>query len=153
MDLDTSWQSARAFIITSFTLACLIITFKLGVGCTGDPDKSSHTGLGKFISPTYLLIAIFQGLSLLFLNSKVCNKNSNPLLEDEEVGNHHLEWSENCSISTGAKCVISAIVFWIAAAFSSYYEQKAWDHEHNTYTSPVMTEPLVPSSAEEATLL
>lgn len=68
-------------------------------------------------------MAIFQGLTLLFLDSVVCK--ANPLLND--VGG--FIWPDTCAISTGAKCFISATVFWIAAAISSFKGQQALEEE------------------------
>lgn len=75
------------------------------------------------MAPLFLLTAIFQGLTLLFLDSAVCK--ANPLLND--VGG--FIWPDTCAISTGAKCFISATVFWIAAAISSFKGQKALEEE------------------------
>ena len=44
--------------------------------------------------------------------------------------NQTIEWSESCTISTGAKCMIAATAFWFCAAISSYFEQKAFIEEH-----------------------
>ena len=75
--------------------------------------------------PLYLLMAIFQGLTLLFLDSAVCKAETNPLLS--EGGS--LSWPDTCAISSGAKYFISATVFWVAAAVSSFKEQKALEEE------------------------
>ena len=70
-------------------------------------------------------MAIFQGLTLLFLDSAVCKAETNPLLS--EGGS--LSWPDTCAISSGAKYFISATVFWVAAAVSSFKEQKALKEE------------------------
>jgi hypothetical protein len=68
-------------------------------------------------------MAIFQGLTLLFLDSAACK--ANPLLD----GLGSIIFQGTCTISTGAKCFISATVFWAAAAVSSFKEQKAFEEE------------------------
>ena len=113
---------------------------KLCVACAPNPDSYS-TGIGGRVAPLYLLTAVFQGLTLLFLNSKACT--NNPLVQ---FGS--LDWQETCSISAGAKCFISAMVFWFAAAVSSVYEQKAFeDEQRREVVDPdSLTEPLTRNS-------
>jgi len=82
--------------------------------CSSDAGKTT----GR-VAPFYLLTAICQGLTLLFLNSQMCKDNS-LLSEGTSV-----VWPESCSLGTGANCIISATVFWFAAAASSFLEQKA----------------------------
>jgi len=54
-----------------------------------------------------------------------------------------IEWSDTCTISTGAKCFISATVVWFCAAISSYFEQKAFIDEHRMeVTDASLTESL-----------
>ena len=54
----------------------------------------------KCDAPMYLLIALCQGLTLLFLNSKVCK--ANPIVDFDGI-----VWQDTCSISVGAKCTVS----------------------------------------------
>jgi hypothetical protein len=85
------------------------------------------------MAPLFLLTAIFQGLTLLFLDSTVCK--ANPLLHD--LGGT-IVWPDTCTISTGAKCYISATVFWIAAAFFSFKEQRALEAESSGMDSDLL---------------
>ena len=78
IDLDSSWKAARAFSILAFILACVILVVRLCVSCAPDPDLYS-SGIGTRVAPLYLLTAVLQGLTLLFLNSKACT--NNPLVE------------------------------------------------------------------------
>ena len=78
---------------------------------------------------------------LLLLSSKVCK--SNPLVE---FGN--VEWQETCSMDTGAKCTISAMVFWFVAAVTSSALQDAkrveMEEREIENDSTTLTEPFVP---------
>ena len=58
-------------------------------------------------------------------------------------GDQTIEWSDTCTISTGAKCMIAATVCWFASAISSYFEQKAFIEEHRIeVTDASLTESL-----------
>jgi len=98
VELDSSWKASRAFLVLAFIFAVMILLFKLVLGCSSQPDKKGYTGIGKFVPLGYLLTAIFQGLALLFLNSNACKNNNLINMEDQTI-----EWSESCTISTGAK--------------------------------------------------
>jgi len=119
---DASWKAARAFSSLTLVFAIIIIIVKTCMSCSSD-----HRQMGVInskISILYLLTALFQGLTLLSLNSELCTSNSRSTWND-------IQWSDTCSIDTGAKCIISAMVFWFAAAFSSFLEQKALKEEEN----------------------
>lgn len=138
VELDSSWKASRAFLVLAFILAVMILLFKLVLGCSSQPEKKGYTGLGKFVPLGYLLTAIFQGLSLLFLNSNACKNNNLISMEDQTI-----DWNDTCTISTGAKCFISATVVWFCAAISSYFEQKAFINEHRIeVTDASLTESL-----------
>ena len=78
IDLDSSWKAARAFSILAFILACVILVVRLCVSCAPDHDAYA-SGIESRVAPLYLLTAVLQGLTLLFLNSKACM--NNPLVE------------------------------------------------------------------------
>ena len=120
VEIDASWKAARAFSVLVFIFSCIIVGTLLYESCF--PAGAGHS-LGRCMPPLYLLVAIFQGLTLLFLDSAACK--ANPLLD----GLGSFIFQDACTISTGAKCFISATVFWAAAAVSSYIEQKAREEE------------------------
>jgi hypothetical protein len=120
VEIDASWKAARAFSVLVFIFACIIVGTLLYASCF--PARAGHS-LGRCMPPLYLLMAIFQGLTLLFLDSAACK--ANPLLD----GLGSIIFQETCTISTGAKIFISATVFWAAAAVSSFKEQKAFEEE------------------------
>jgi len=59
---------------------------------------------------------------LLFLSSNACN--DNPMVEWKDV-----VFPDKCSISTGAQCCISSVVFWLVAGGTSMMEQKVLKDE------------------------
>jgi hypothetical protein len=120
--IDGSWKAARAFSGLVFAFVWIIIAILLTQSCY--PARAGYSW-GKCMPPLYLLMAIFQGLTLLFLDSAVCKAETNPLLS----GSGSLSWQDTCTISSGAKYFISATVFWAAAAVSSFKEQKALEEE------------------------
>jgi hypothetical protein len=122
VEIDVSWKAARAFSVLVFIFSWIIIGTLLFTSCF--PARAGYS-LGRCMPPLYLLMAIFQGLTFLFLNSTVCKAETNPLLN--EVGS--FIWQDTCAISTGAKCFISATVFWVAASVSSFKEQKVLEEE------------------------
>lgn len=133
--LDASWKAARAFCVLAFIFAIIVIIIKTCIACSSDPDKGYS---GTSVAPLYLLTAVFQGLSLLFLNSNACKNN-------DLASWSGIVWSNKCSIAAGAKCIISATVFWAAAALSSFQEEKVLKEEQNERVQPVsLTEPLNP---------
>ncbi len=142
IELDASWKASRAFIILAFIFALMIIVIKTCVLCSTDPD-GARRGNGR-VYPLYLVLALFQGLSLLFLDSKVCK--NNPLVD----WGTDVIWPDTCSLSTGANCIISATIFWICAGLCSFQELKALEEERNEVEPvsltqpPALTEPLNP---------
>ena len=120
IEIDGSWKAARAFSVLVFIFSCIIVGTILYASCF--PAKAGYS-LGRCMPPLYLLLAIFQGLTLLFLDSTACK--ANPLLN----GLGSVIFQDTCTISTGAKSFISATVFWAAAAVSSFKKQKALEAE------------------------
>merc|ERR1712161_151621 len=96
-----------------------------------------QTSMGRFsAAPLLLLTALFQGLTLIFLSSKACNDNALVALGDE------LDFPITCSLSTGANLCIAALVFWVAAAVSSFMEGKALEEESKEGSS--LSDPFIP---------
>ena len=96
-----------------------------------------ETGVGNSLS-------LFEGLSLLFLSSNACKNNvlvremSNSPIRDD------VAFEETCSLSAGAKCVISSCVFFFLAAVTSAdtYRAKKKD-ERVAHMNPASIEPLI----------
>jgi hypothetical protein len=60
----------------------------------------------------FLIMTLFQGLTLLFLSSSACNSNPviSTLAEDQSIF-----YQQECSFGWGTKVNIAAVVFWFAA--------------------------------------
>mmetsp|Transcript_3714 Transcript_3714/g.8190 ORF Transcript_3714/g.8190 Transcript_3714/m.8190 type:complete len:223 (+) Transcript_3714:150-818(+) len=121
--LDGAWKAARAFCILTLIFAIVILTIKVIISCSFDPETALGGG-GYWVTALYFVTGICQGLVLLFLSSKACN--DNPLVAWKDV-----VFPDKCAISTGAQCCISAMVFWLAAGATSMMEQKALKEERN----------------------
>lgn len=134
--LDAPWKATRAFGVLAFVSAIIVMVVKCTYACSSDPEKVYSGGRG--VAPLYLLTGIFQGLTLLFLHSKACTNNALVGLADNDA----VVFPDTCSISTGAKCIISATVFWLCAALSSFQEQKALEEERSFVEPESFTEPL-----------
>ena len=95
-------------------------------------------------STSVLPRALFQGLSLLVLNSVLCNNNTLVAQLEEEAANlgNSLVFSDTCSISTGANCAIAAMIFWLVSAVTSRMSVVAEKREEDG--SSAGTEPLIP---------
>ena len=98
----------------------------------------------KWEAPAFFLAALFQGLSLLVLNSVLCNNNTLVAQLEEEAANlgNSLVFSDTCSISTGANCAIAAMIFWLVSAVTSRMSVVAEKREEDG--SSAGTEPLIP---------
>lgn len=99
----------------------------------------------RWEAPAFFLAALFQGLSLLVLNSVLCNNNTLVAQLEEEaanLGNRGLAFPDNCSISTGANCAIAAMIFWLVSAVTSRMSVVAEKREEDG--SSAGTEPLIP---------
>ncbi|KAL9178392.1 hypothetical protein ACHAXT_000039 [Thalassiosira profunda] len=110
--MDTHWNSARAFIIIPVVLGGISLIALFTTEMTSCRVPKLHC----LNSLSYILACLFQGLSLLFLNSNACKDN---LLVRSFEGSNGIEFQETCSMSTGAKCAIAATVFWLVAAVAS----------------------------------
>ena len=132
--IDSSWKAARAFSVLTVIFAIIILVVQCIVACSIEPGPKSAAGR---VTPLYVVTGVCQGLVLLFLASNACK--NNPLAAWESI-----TFPDTCSLSTGARCCISATVFWFAAALSSFQEQKAWEKERNEFEPVSLTEPLAP---------
>ncbi|KAL7540071.1 hypothetical protein ACHAXR_009853 [Thalassiosira sp. AJA248-18] len=129
-EFDASWKAAKAFDVLTFMFSIIILV----VWCIGACYAQYSPGGGR-VFPLYILTGIFQGLVLIILDSKVCKDNY--LVEWGAA-----EFPDTCSLATGGKCIISSMVFWFAAALSSFLEMKALEKESMEIQPDSLTEPL-----------
>eukprot|EP00565_Helicotheca_tamesis_P004174 CAMPEP_0185737256 /NCGR_PEP_ID=MMETSP1171-20130828/29977_1 /TAXON_ID=374046 /ORGANISM="Helicotheca tamensis, Strain CCMP826" /LENGTH=177 /DNA_ID=CAMNT_0028408131 /DNA_START=84 /DNA_END=617 /DNA_ORIENTATION=+ len=93
-DFDDEFHQARAFSITAASIGGCVWLFYLLSGC-----MRFGKGAFKVIGFFGILATLFEGLTFFILRSYVCDN--------------------GCPIDTGAKCAISAIVFWFCAGIFS----------------------------------
>mmetsp|Transcript_36950 Transcript_36950/g.66461 ORF Transcript_36950/g.66461 Transcript_36950/m.66461 type:complete len:258 (+) Transcript_36950:147-920(+) len=123
-EIDATWKTAQAFGIISFILGLCMLVFACVFGCaTGCGEETGYALTHVWEAPMYLLTSITQGLVLLLLSSNACNSKVLTGLGGDNMSN--VTFSDTCSISTGAKLVISATVFWFSAAVASFFAHKA----------------------------
>lgn len=111
VDIDTKWKAATAFSILPLCLGGFSFLWMVAEQCSLNPHW--------FDCVVYLLAFFFQGLSLLLLDSNACKNNSVIQAISDAPYHDGVTFPERCSISTGMKCIISAIVFWFLAALTS----------------------------------
>mmetsp|Transcript_9315 Transcript_9315/g.16536 ORF Transcript_9315/g.16536 Transcript_9315/m.16536 type:complete len:223 (+) Transcript_9315:55-723(+) len=138
MEVDSYLRSARAFSTLALLFGGVFLFSNLIASCISPLRKTSHLEGSAF-----LLACLFQGLSLLLLNSVICKDNTlvEQLLNDVVgLGNQGMDFSDTCSVSTGANCTIAAIVFWFLAALTSHMATVAEkrDEESNAATEPLL---------------
>lgn len=86
------------------------------------------------------MTALFEGLTLLLLNSNVCKDN----WDSGKLEGMGITLPETCSIDTGAKMAISAMVFFFAAGVASFLAHGAKKRETETGVDAGLSEPLAP---------
>lgn len=139
VEIDSNWKAARAFSTLALIFGGVYLFRNLIAGCISPLRRASRSE-----APAFLLACFSQGLSLLLLNSSLCKDNDlmRQLQSDAtSLGNVGMNFPQTCSINTGAKCAISAIVFWALAACSSSMAQVA---ERKEMDNNATTEPLIP---------
>ena len=114
ISLDDSWKAARAFSILAFIFGFITLVINLAAACAR-PDNAKAV-----IGPGYTLTCIFQGLNLLFINSNACKNNTLVKeLNDPSSPMKDIYFQDACSISTGAKFIIAAVVLYFVASILS----------------------------------
>ncbi|KAL7427740.1 hypothetical protein ACHAXM_000981 [Skeletonema potamos] len=152
--IDGPMKAARVFAILALTLGGVIFFSSLISGCVHNPNTNNNDiKRTRSEGVAYLFACLFQGLSLLLLNSPtICTNNQliHQLQSDMEgrtsSSNIPIEFSTTCSISTGARCCIAAIVFWFMAALVSCQATSvARKEEEINGRKENLREPLVPN--------
>eukprot|EP00571_Detonula_confervacea_P000465 CAMPEP_0172316750 /NCGR_PEP_ID=MMETSP1058-20130122/29371_1 /TAXON_ID=83371 /ORGANISM="Detonula confervacea, Strain CCMP 353" /LENGTH=214 /DNA_ID=CAMNT_0013031149 /DNA_START=80 /DNA_END=721 /DNA_ORIENTATION=- len=110
VDIDSKWKAAAAFSILPLIIGGIHFLLMTVAKCT-----VNHWYDCIF----FLLSFLFQGLSILFLDSNACKNNSVIAgITDNYLGDE-LAFQETCSMSTGMKCIIASMVFWGLATLTS----------------------------------
>ena len=130
VDIDASWKAARAFAVMGLIVGTIFFIINIVAACY-PPDDSK-----VIVGPGLVLSSLFTGLSLLFLQSNACNNNMMVQeLSDPSSPVKDIPFPESCSISTGAKCIISATLLYFVASVmscSARAEEKMADEDDNT---------------------
>jgi hypothetical protein len=99
LNLGSKIDAARGLGTTTVILGILIWVFYLVASC-----KRFGPGAFKLIGGLCILNSMFQGLVfLVFKSDKIC--------DGDDLG---------CSLGTGGKCGVSAVVFWFLAGIFSF---------------------------------
>jgi hypothetical protein len=99
LDVDSKFDAARGLGTTTVVLGfCIWVAYMIAV-CVRYPPK-----IFKLMGGLCILICMFQGLVfLVFKSDKIC--------DGDDLG---------CSLGTGGKCGVSAVVFWFLAGIFSF---------------------------------
>lgn len=113
------WSRATSTIALIIALGFAFVDFLSACTINGRRIASPFVqGFG------YVAASIFMGLSLLLLDSDVCNKD-NDISEQFQALFPNVNFDQShCSIARGAKYAISATVFYFLAGASSCYASK-----------------------------
>ena len=122
-DTDTSWVAARAFSTLVLILGGIALLIRLVTCCCCMIDKQSEN-VPRVNGIIYLLVTLFQGLTLLILSSKLC-QNNDDITKMENSNVIIYSFPDKCNLSRGAKCIISATVLWFFAGILSLYSYRA----------------------------
>ena len=112
--IDSKWKAARAFTIITLVTSGVLTFWALLAGCFHPSKQTYKTG-----GLVYLLCCLFQGLTLLFLDSSACHNNSLIPLLQEELPHANLTFQESCSMAAGANCAIAGTVLFFVAAIAA----------------------------------
>ncbi|KAL7553910.1 hypothetical protein ACHAWF_017262 [Thalassiosira exigua] len=113
-NLDSKWRSAMAFSAMTLIIGGVVTFWALLAGCLY-PSRGTYKAGGGL----YMLCCLFQGLSLLLLNSNACHNNNLLGMVQKQVPDASLAFPSSCSMAYGAKCAIAATVMWFVTAIAA----------------------------------
>ena len=120
--IDSKWKAARAFDAMVLIGGLLFFMMSAFSACLG---KRTYTRPNGIVGVCLLLLSLFSGLTLLILDSNLCKNN---VLLGELF---QFLFNDQCELSTGANCFISATVFWFAAALCSLSASRSKSEEED----------------------
>lgn len=103
--LDATWKAAQAFSIIASVVGAVVTTFVIFAACLSISQRT-----WKMMGFLLILTSLFQGLTLLFLNSNACGSNRSLYM-----GLAKLEFADGCNLASGAKMCIAATVLWFVS--------------------------------------
>mmetsp|Transcript_4669 Transcript_4669/g.6826 ORF Transcript_4669/g.6826 Transcript_4669/m.6826 type:complete len:215 (-) Transcript_4669:217-861(-) len=110
--IDSKWMAARVFSAIVLFGGTLFFMLNAYSACVGYDKRVEHSQ--ACFGVCQLLLSLFAGLTLLILDSNLCKNN---VLLGELL--NKILFNDQCELSTGANCFISATVFWFMAALCS----------------------------------
>jgi hypothetical protein len=114
-DLDSKTKTTMAFAIIAPVIGGVTLFFAYLVSCV---TVSEHRW--KSIGIIFILTSIFQGITLLILQSSICL--NNPVLQvlESERPDIRETFHDECKWEAGFRLNIAAVVFWFFAGFSTF---------------------------------
>ncbi|KAL7472142.1 hypothetical protein ACHAXS_012457, partial [Conticribra weissflogii] len=137
IDLDAQWKTARAFSILTFLFGISLFLYNIFLSCRTPTQRlftSPFEGMG------YLLASFCSGMTLILLDSKLCTDNI--MMDGVKAAYPDIDWTETCSISKGARSVISATVIYFLAGVASLHGYRMEERENIDESG--LSEPLYP---------
>jgi hypothetical protein len=113
-DVDSKWKTTKTFAIMNVTLWGLFLI----LGCIA-PCFAVSPGKWMFLGIIFILTCLFQGLTLLGLDSNICLDYpvANFLEERRFAG---LEFPEGCDWEAGFRLNIASVAMWLAVAVTVF---------------------------------
>jgi hypothetical protein len=113
-DVDSKWKTTKAFAIITVTLGGIFLI----LGCIA-PCFTLSPGKWMFLGIMFMLLCLFQGLTLLSMDSNICldNPAANFLEEQSSLG---IEFPEECEWEAGFRLNIASVAMWFAAAVTVF---------------------------------
>lgn len=124
--VDAKTKTVRAFAIMTPVVGVLCII----LACLG-PCVGRAAARWKCMGATFILLSVFQGITLLIASSSICY--DNPVLQFLEADNPDLAQTipEKCEWGTGFKVNIAAVVLWfLSGACTFVVPAPLLMHEH-----------------------
>jgi hypothetical protein len=111
-DVDSKWKTVKAFAIMTPIIGGIVMICSCFACCVPSVSPS----LWKLAGMLFILMSLFQGLTLLIIRSNVCNDNpARNFLTEVSTPVFGEVFPEQCDLSSGFKLAISAVVFFFVA--------------------------------------
>jgi len=113
-EIDSKTRAVMAFSILAAIFGILGCMLSFSAACGGNANESTFKSMGGM----FLLVGLFQSLTLMIQSSSICS--DNPVMQylDSGIVDANI-FSNECEWGSGYKAIISSVVFWFVAAFAS----------------------------------
>lgn len=106
-DYDSKWITSKAFSIIVGVAGAFALFFGMWSTCLSPSENA-----WRIIGPLFILLSLFQGLTLLVLGSNMCDGQSMNQRLEQDYG---LTFDDSCSLSMGANMCIASTTLWFVA--------------------------------------